>query len=365
MPDEVKIGLVGLGSVSQRGLLPHLTQDDLAGRCRLTAVCDTAPGRAAATAERFAVPHAFGDYDRFLAEADIDLVALATPIGAHFEQAMGAVATGRHVHLNKAMTTTVDEANALIKAARKAGVKIVASPGQMLRPMHRTIREMVDAGAIGRPYFAVNGMSFAGHEYEGFRKDGHVLTNVDPTWYYKPGGGPLLDMGVYCLHTLTGILGPARTVIAASGIGLPERTYMGKTVEVEMDDMTILTVDFGERGYGIAYSGFTWGSDAGRLRLHGSEGAIELIGGEIVCNGRHAQEYPTAPAERLPEIVGGPHRELPESHVYADILHLVDCIREDRAPVVTAEHARHVIEIMEKAYVSARTGQRQEIVTHF
>jgi predicted dehydrogenase len=275
------------------------------------------------------------------------------------------VATGRHVHLNKAMTTTLAEADALVKAAREADVKIVASPGQMLRPMHRTIREMVEGGAIGRPYFAVNGMSFAGHEYEGFRRDGDVLTNVDPTWYYKPGGGPLLDMGVYCLHTLTGILGPARTVSAASGIGLPERTYMGKTIEVEMDDMTILTVDFGERGYGIVYSGFTWGSDAGRLRLHGSEGAIELAGGEVRYSGRHGERYPTVPAERLPEIVEGPHRELPESHVYADILHLVDCIREDRAPVVTAEHARHVIEIMEKAYVSARTGQRQKIVTRF
>jgi predicted dehydrogenase len=365
MAEEVKMGLVGLGSVSQRGLLPHLTQDDLAGRCRLTAVCDTAPGRAAATAERFSVPQAFEDYERFLAEADVGVVALATPIGLHFDQAMAAVAAGRHVHLNKAMTTTVAEADALIKAARKAGVKIVASPGQMLRPMHRKIREMVDAGAIGRPYFAVNGMSFAGHEYEGFRKDGDVLTNVDPTWYYKPGGGPLLDMGVYCLHTLTGILGPAQTVFAASGIGLPERTYMGKTISVEMDDMTILTVDFGERGYGIVYSGFTWGSDAGRLRLHGSEGAIELAGGEIVCGGQRAGEFPAVPAERLPEIVEGPHRDMPEAHVYADILHLVDCVREDRDPVVTAEHARHVIEIMEKAYVSARTGQRRDIVTRF
>jgi predicted dehydrogenase len=134
---------------------------------------------------------------------------------------------------------------------------------------------------------------------------------------------------------------------------------------VEMDDMTILTVDFGERGYGIVYSGFTWGSDAGRLRLHGSEGAVELAGGEIVCGGQHAGEFPGTPAERLPDVVKGPHRELPEAHVYADVLHLVDCVGEDREPVVTAEHARHVIEIMEKAYVSARTGQRQEIVTRF
>ncbi len=365
MAHEVKVGLVGCGSVSQRGLLPHLVQDDLAGRCRLTAVCDNVPGRAEATASRFGVPQAFDDYDRFLAEADVEAFSLATPIGVHFAQAMAAVSAGKHVHVNKAMTTTLDEADRLIGAARAAGVKLVASPGQMLRPQHRAVKLRVDAGAIGRPYFAVNGMSFAGHEHEDFRQEGDVLTDVDPTWYYKPGGGPLLDMGVYCLHTLTGILGPARSVSAASAIGLPERSYKGRTIRVEMDDMTILTLDFGEKGFGIVYSGFTWNSAAGQLRLHGSEGAVEIADGQVVVRGHHAGEFPPEPAGRVPDMVEGPHRDIPESHVYADILHLVDCVRTGAEPSVTAEHARHVIEIMESAYRAARTGLRQDLTTTF
>ncbi len=365
MADEVKIGLVGCGSVSQRGLLPHLVQEDLKGRCRLTAVCDNVPGRAQASGEKFGGAEPFEDYGEFLAKAEVDVVALATPIGVHFEQAMAAVAVGKHLHLNKAMTTTVAEADQLIEAARKAGVKIVASPGQMLRPMHRVIKEWVEAGAIGRPYFCVSGMAFAGHEYEGFRKEGDVLTDVDPAWYYKPGGGPMLDMGVYCLHTLTGILGPGKAVVGASAIGLPEREYHGKKITVEMDDMTILTVDFGEKGFAIVYAGFTYGSDAGSLRFHGSEGTIEVVERKVAVNGRHAEEFEPVPASRRPGIVVGAHAELPESHVYADILHLVDCIREDREPEVTAEHARHVIEIMEKGYVAAHTGQRQDLTTAF
>jgi predicted dehydrogenase len=370
MAKEVKVGLVGCGSVSQRGLLPHLVQEDLKGRCRLTAVCDNVRGRAQASARKFRVPagrapQAFDDYEKFLAQADVDVVALATPIGIHFEQAMAAVAAGKHVHLNKAMTTTVAEADKLIRAAKKARVKIVASPGQMLRPAHRLIKEWVEAGAIGRPYFAVNGMAFAGHEYEDFRKPGDVLTDVDPTWYYKPAGGPMLDMGVYCLHTLTGILGPAKAVMGASGIGLPKRKYKGKSITVEMDDMTILTVDFGKKGFGIVYAGFTWGSDAGQLRLHGSEGEIEIAGGNVVLTGWNKEKFAPVPAVRRPEIVTGPHAELPESHVYADILHLVDCIREGRKPEVTAEHARHVIEIMEKGYRAAKTGRRQNLTTTF
>lgn len=311
------------------------------------------------------MPQAFDDYEEFLAQADVEAVTLATPIGLHFEQAMAAVKAGKHVHLNKAMTTTVAEADTLIRAAKKARVKVVASPGQMLRPAHRVIREWVEAGAIGRPYFAVNGMAFAGHEYEGFRQAGDVLTDVDPTWYYKPGGGPMLDMGVYCLHTLTGVLGPAKAVMGASWIGLPFRRYKQKRIRVETDDMTILTVDFGKKGFGVVYAGFTWGSDAGQLRLHGSEGEIEIAEGNVVLNGRNKEKFPPLPAVRRPDIVTGPHAELPESHVYADILHLVDCIRENRKPEVTAEHARHVIEIMEKGYRAARTGRRQTLTTTF
>jgi predicted dehydrogenase len=66
----------------------------------------------------------------------------------------------------------------------------------------------------------------------------------------------------------------------------------------------------------------------------------------------------------LPHVVG-PHRDIPEQHVYEDIMQLVDWIREDKPTIVTAEHARHVIEIIEAAYRASETGQTQELATTF
>ena len=70
------------------------------------------------------------------------------------------------------------------------------------------------------------------------------------------------------------------------------------------------------------------------------------------------------PGRDMP-FVFGPHLELPERHVYSDIMHMVDCVLNDREPAVSAEHARHVIEVIELGYLAARTGQTQEMKTTF
>jgi predicted dehydrogenase len=368
---QVRIGVAGCGSVAQRGLLPHLSQDDIKDRVELTAVMDVVPGRAEATAARFGARLWFEDYEAMLASG-IDAVVIASPIGVHYGQAMKAIAAGKHLHLNKTMTTTKAEADELIAAAGKAGVKVVASPGQMLSPVNQRIRGLLEEGAIGKVYWAESGMSWIGHEYEGFRGANDVLSNVDPTWYYKRGGGPMYDMAVYCLHTVTGILGPAQRVTGVSGIGLKERSFKGERITVEMDDNTHLLLDFGDATFAFIYG--TNGSDEGRgtgLRLHGSAGVIqtsytgfELLGDPALFGLSGGRLTAPVVYADLP-YVSGPHRQIEELHVYADIMHLVDCILNDKTPIVTAEHARHVIEIIEKGYLAAQTGQTQALETTF
>jgi len=77
--NRVRIGVVGTGSIALRGILPHLTQEDVQDRLRVTAVCDPVPGRAQAAAEKFGVPAAFENYEDLLAAGDVDAVTLASP----------------------------------------------------------------------------------------------------------------------------------------------------------------------------------------------------------------------------------------------------------------------------------------------
>jgi predicted dehydrogenase len=375
MAERIKIGVVGLGSLSQRGTLPHTFQPDARQKIVPVAVCDPVPGRADAVAERWLWEQAYTDLDEMLAKAPLDAVVVNSPIPFHYVQIKKALEAGKHVYSQKAMTTTFAEADEVVELAAKKGLTLVASPGEMLRPPWPQIKEqVVEKGLLGRVYWAMGGLQFPGHEYEQFRKDDDVLSNVDPTWYYKQGGGPLYDATVYTMHQMTGILGSVKRVAALSAIGLPQRTFNGKTIDVEMDDNTQMLLDFGEGRHAVAYGAFCHGSSMPRFAIHGSEGTVEVtqmrtgpaaaqrhsavvVKGWNVDGGEKVLEMPEMPYRV------GPHLEIGEAHGYADIMHFCECIQTGGQPIPSGEHARHVIEIFEKAYQAAREHRAIEITS--
>ncbi len=371
MKRRLGIGVVGAGSIGIRGALQHLCLGDVQDRLFLAAVCDPAPGRAQAAAERFDVLRAYERYEDLLADESVDAVTIGSPIGVHYEQGLAAIRADKHVHFNKTMTTTVTEATHLIEEAAQRNVKIVASPGQMLRPVNQQIRKLILEGAIGRLSWAATGAAFgAYHEHEAVRQGDDALSNVNPAWYWrKPGGGPMYDMTVYGLHALTGVLGPAKRVTGFSGVAIKERAFRGETYPCDADDNTTLLLDFGEQVFA-----FVHGTFAGTLTQFGSPtyfGAAGTIQGSMM-NGQPIQ-YPgreIADASGhgdnvlLPHVVG-PHRDMEEAHVFEDIMQLVDWARDGIPSVATAEHARHVIEIIEAGYRASETGETQELTTTF
>jgi predicted dehydrogenase len=371
MSKPIRVGVVGAGAIAQRGILPHLSLADVQDRVRLAAVCDPVAGRAEAAAQKYGVERHFLTYEELLADGDVDLVTICSPIGLHYEQGLQALAAGKHIHFNKTMTTTAAEATDLINRAAAKNLKIVASPGEMLRPHNQRIKELIGEGAIGTLCWAVCGAAFGTyHQDEAFRTGDDVLSNVDPSWYFrKPGGGPLYDMTVYALHGLTGILGPARRVTAMSGVRISEREFRGKPVPVDADDNTLILIDFGNHLFALAY-----GTPAGSVSrgfggsYFGTTGSIvgnEMNGKQFDYPGREeARAHPQGDQILLPHVVGE-HREIMEQHVFEDIMQLVDWIRDGTPTTSTAEHARHVIEIIEAGYRAATTGQAQELTTTF
>lgn len=366
--DKLGIGVVGAGSIGIRAALMHLSLDDLQDRLHLAAVCDAVPGRAAAAAERFHVESAYDSFEELLANPNVDLITLGTPIGLHFEQGLAGIRAGKHVHFNKTMSVTTAEATQLIEEAKAHGVKINACPGQMGQPQNKFIREYIASGQLGKVAWAVVGAGFGSyHENEDVRSGNDLLSNVNPAWYWKkPGGGPLYDMTVYGLHTLTGILGPAKRVTAMSGISVPVREFRGEQFNTEADDNSLLLLDFGDSVFAFVY-GAAHGmveSEWGQPNFYGSKGT--LTGTKL--NGQPLQ-FPgyddgLAPYQRG-RFVTGEHLKLGESHVYQDIMELVDQVQNGNPVYGTPEHARHVIEIFELGYRAAETGVTQTLTTTF
>jgi predicted dehydrogenase len=193
---------------------------------------------------------------------------------------------------------------------------------------------------------------------------------VDPTWFYRRGAGPLRDMGVYGLHTITGLLGPAVRVTALSGLSDPTRIVRGgpsagKRIDLEEDDVSLLLLDFGDSKFAMVDASFCV-----RATRQRSLAALEIYG----ADGTIAADI-WAESDRL--MVWRDDRELgvrgwtaietdPAPWDLATAVdHMVDCILDNRPVIPSGEHARHVLEIMEKAMVAARTGETQVIESTF
>ena len=164
MGQTLRAGLVGCGSVSQRGVLPHLSLPDARESVRLVAVVDAVEERARQSAKRFDVAASYTRVEDMLSDTDLDLVLVATPIPYHFQNAMAAIAAGKHVYVQKTMTATLAEADELLAARDRAGVMLAAAPGYSLCSTTRQMRQTVQNGALGQIYAAYTYTLGFGHE---------------------------------------------------------------------------------------------------------------------------------------------------------------------------------------------------------
>ncbi len=375
MSDRLAMGLVGCGLAAIREIIPPLLSERGRDAVDLVAVCDLDAARAEETARRFNIPAHFTDHRKMLANTDLDIVAVTTPIGSHYTIARDAIEAGKHTYIQKTMTVTVDEATALIDAAASSRVRVAASPATFLaptgpypKPFVDAVIRWIDSGALGTLAW---GRVSTHLRHEDELGDDGLSREVDPSWYYRPSGGPLRDLAVYSLHPLTWILGRALSVTAVSGILLPERTWRGQTIRVETDDCISSIVEFvGGVQVAVNASFIKGNPSAPKLELVGSKGVITVGGrgalgaAELWVQMKTGSTYGLDHEVR--EVLPFDEREYqPGEHILADILDLAESVREDRAPRASAEHARHVIEIIEKTYVAANSGERQLLTTSF
>jgi predicted dehydrogenase len=176
------------------------------------------------------------------------------------------------------------------------------------------------------------------------------------------------------LHGITSVLGPARRVTALSGLLVPSRAFAGREIEAEMDDNTVALLDFGNGAFAVATgtAGGTIVEDFAAACYFGTEGEIRglLLNGEPfdfpgreLTTGAPSSDWDVQ-MRVLPHVIGR-HREIPESHVFEDVMQLVDWVRDGTVSPVSARHARHVIDIIESTYRSAATGSTAELTTSF
>lgn len=368
----LKIAVIGCGDVS-RIYFPGLRKLANKGEFEIAAVCDIVKEKAKRGKEELNASDYYVDYDKMLQNSDIDIVINLTPIQAHASITMKAIKAGKNVYTEKPLATTLEEADEIINTAKEMNVKIASAPPLLLHPVNLKLKNLIEKKTVGKVCFVKGKGSNPGPAWI-------TEFSTDPSWFYKKDGGPLFDLAIYPLQLITGLLGPAKRVVAFAGIAIPHRTIKfgeakGKKITVEVPDNVQIMLDFGETRFATI--------DATYCELSAKVPFIEIYGDEgvIYCYSRPNQV--SMEIFRVEDAIGlrgwltpepvywgttAPVFTTPPSEIWSFAegpLHLIRCIVENREPLISATHARHVLEIILKIIESAKIGKVLNLTTTF
>jgi predicted dehydrogenase len=354
--NKIRLAFLGVGDVAQRDYFPELYR--LQNQIELVAVCGKSERRARHVAEQYHARTWYTDAAQMYAECEIDAVANLTPIQAHFETTLAALRAGKHVYSEKPLASRVADARELARTSQQRKRKLICAPCVMLFPQVRYAQQLVEENTVGEIFSA--------------RAYGHGGTppwlgySSDPSPYFGNGAGPALDMGVYPLHALTGLLGPVRRVSAMTSrtqesFVVADGPAQGKRVPIEVDDNWHMLLDFGNGQLAsIQANNCVQDSLAPQLEMFGLNGtlALNLLDVGVPVHMFHVGgEWESISLPQTGRAAGPDH--------LLGIEHLVECIQNDTAPVLSAAHAIHVLEIIEQAARSATEGRTIDVTSTF
>ncbi len=156
--------------------------------------------------------------DALMTSSDIDIIVNLTTPTAHFPVSLAALRAGKHVFSEKPVTVEAAHAAKLVAEARARGVKLGCAPDTFLGAGGRLAREILDSGKVGK---ILSGTCF-------LMSHGMEHWHPDPTFFFKPGGGPILDMAPYYLGALVNLIGPIDSVEAVTSKGFARRTVTSR-----------------------------------------------------------------------------------------------------------------------------------------
>lgn len=349
-PKRVRVAIIGCGSVSNM-YLPHLSK---CPHVELVAVCDRIPARAKAQAAKFKVPNQYPHVDQLLAGVPFDLLVNLTDMQEHEHLNVRAVEAGKHVWSEKPMANSYAAGRALLDLAKRKGVRVWGAPAMVQSPQFAFMARVLAAGKLGR-------VAAAHADY------GHT----GPGWsafFYEEGGGSLPDLAVYNLTTLTGLLGPAVSVVGMTSVVTPTRRVGDKgQIKVVAEDNAMLLMEHANGVIAHVQSGFNYfnphghdGSKEGRhtVSIVGSAGSMGLVGYDWAPNGVDLATR-DAPAYKRETTDAGDFVWQMGASLAAE--HLAT----GRQILVDPEHALHVLEVMQATRDSQRTGRRVAITSTF
>ena len=339
------VGIIGTGNIAPayiRGCAPF----DV---IKITACADILEDRAQA----FAAGHGLTAYsvDDLLARDDIDIIVNLTLPAAHAEVSLQIIEAGKHAYCEKPLAVTRADGEAVIRAAKAAGVRIGCAPDTFLGGGGQTARKAIDDGLIGAPVAAT--ATWLSH--------GHESWHPNAGFYYLEGGGPMLDMGPYYVTALVNLMGPVARVAGYARMTFAERVatseaLMGQRLPVEVNTHVAGTLEFESGAITTVIMSYdVWGHHLPNIEIHGSEGSLSVpdpnrFDGEVAAVQGGAKEWVDIPLSHSTNIGRG-----------AGVADMAYAIQSGRPHRASGDLAFHALDVMLALEESSEQGRHIEI----
>ena len=358
-----KVAVIGCGTFANKQYLPYIRKEAAA---EIVAAVDIVVERAIKASEEYNIPHYYSSVYELIEKCDFDIAIDAASIQAHHEINMAVLGSGKHLISQKPAASTVELMTKQIELAKEKHVKFACVPIHPMRYDINTAKQWIEKGAIGDAYYLKTVYAHGGPEYFQYRE-------ADPSWFFEPGAGALVDMGVHALQVATTIFGPAKKIACMGKVTTPNRmvrsgSYDGWMIRADkIPDQYVITLDFGGNKMALIDTGFAEkDKKTPYLEIFGTRGTISFS--EFYLNNPTPELY----IDDIERGIRGWMKPMEGAKPCAKISSqccclkdIVEAIEHDTEPILSPLHARHVLEIMCKIPKAMEEGRTIELETTF
>ncbi|HTE33613.1 MAG TPA: Gfo/Idh/MocA family oxidoreductase, partial [Chryseolinea sp.] len=303
------------------------------------------PVKAKAMAEKHKLAKWYDNIDRLLEESGCEVVDICLPNYLHAEATLKAAKAGKHIIIEKPLAVTLEEADLMIDACSKAGVKLMYAEELCFAPKYERVRHLVNEGAVGQIYMLKQAEKHSGPHTD---------------WFYDvaySGGGVLMDMGCHAFGWFFWMLKNAKVKSVTASMSTV--LHKGRTVG---EDNSIVIVEF-ENGVTCVAEN-SWAKHGGmddRCEIYGTEGVVYadlFIGNSALTYSKNGYGYAMEKADTTAGWSFTVFEEIFNQGYPHELKHFIECVQQNKTPLVTGELGRAVLEVIYAAYASAGEGRK-------
>ncbi len=356
----MNIGIIGCGNISDT----YFNSQSIFNNIKIIACADIIQDLSFKKASKYNVKSY--SVDELLNNKEIDIVLNLTIPSAHKEIIIKSLKYGKHCFSEKPLALNFNEGLEIQKLSIEKNLFVGCAPDTFLGAAGQKARSLIENHEIGN--IVLGTFNIMSHGME----DWHP----NPDFFFKPGAGPVFDLGVYYLSQLINLNGPIRSVYATSGTALKERTITskpryGQKIKVETPTTLIGSLDFyNDSKIQFFCSWDVWKHSHSNMEIYGLEGSMiipdpNFFSGNILISKKNSEWHEInndAMALGIPNTTDNKGLKI-ANYRGIGLSDMVDAIINNRKPRCSLDLSLHVLEVMESIIKSSETNKTFNLTT--